>query len=153
GQTHLKFVTDKDGNIDYLATDDFLPVELIQRVHGMEQLSLLKLFGIGTIVICLFTLAIWFGGWIARRRFKRPLEMSSGAARLRLGSRLGALLFLLVVGGWLGLISAISANEFLLFNGGLNMWMGLLYVIGAAAIAGGVAMAVNGVMRLIGGPG
>ncbi|MBV9991128.1 MAG: beta-lactamase family protein [Alphaproteobacteria bacterium] len=153
GQTHLQFVETKDGDIDFFQSDDFLPVEELQRVHGLEQLSLLKLLGLGTIAVCALALVVWFGGWIVRRRFRRPLEMTGSQARLRLGARLGALLYLLVILGWVGLITAVSANEFLLFNGGLNTWMTLLYVLGALAVLGGLAMAANGALRLVNGPG
>ncbi|HEY2068413.1 MAG TPA: serine hydrolase domain-containing protein [Rhizomicrobium sp.] len=153
GQTHLKFVTTADGGIDYLATDDFLPVELLQRTHGLEQLVWLKNLGLGTIAICALTVFIWFGGWIVRRRFGRPLEMTVQQSRLRLASRLGAVLYLAVVGGWVALISAISSDEQLLFNGGLNGWMLLLFCLGVVAILGGVAMVANGVLRALGGPG
>jgi CubicO group peptidase (beta-lactamase class C family) len=153
GQTHLKFVTTKAGDIDFFQSDDFLPVEELQRVHGLAQLDLLKLLGLGTIAVCALALVVWLGGWIVRRRFGRALAMSESQARLRLGARLGALLYVLVIAGWIGLITAISTNEFLLFNGGLNTWMTLLYVLGVLAIAGGIAMAANGAMRLIGGPG
>ena len=120
GQTHLKFVTDADGNIDHLATDDFLPVELIQRVHGIEQIGMLKLFGLGTLAVCVLTLVLWFGGWIVRRRFARPLEMTSQQARVRLAARLGALLYIAVVAGWVGLITAVTIDETLLLGGALN---------------------------------
>jgi hypothetical protein len=153
GQAHLKFVTDKNGDIDYLASDDFLPVELIQRVRGLEQITYLKIFGIGTILICALTVAIWFGGWIARRRFKRPLAMSRQQARLRLASRIGALVYLLVVIGWLALITAISGDDSLLLQGRLTPWLALLYVLGALGVLGGLAMIVNGVARAAGGPG
>jgi CubicO group peptidase (beta-lactamase class C family) len=154
GQTHLKFVTDQDGNIDHLATDDFLPVELIQRVHGLEQLGYLKLFGIGTILICALTVVTWFGGWIVRRRFNRPLPPMTDRQRwLRLASRLGALLYLLVVCGWIGMITAISVDETLLLGGRINAWIGILYVLGALAIVGGVAMIVEGILRSANGPG
>jgi hypothetical protein len=153
GQAHLKFVTDKDGNIDYFTSDDFIPVEVLQKVHGLEQLNLLKLFGIGTILICALTVVIWFGGWIARRRFGRPLVMTPQQARLRLGSRIGAALFLVVVCGWIGLITAIQVDEALLLEDALGPWLILLYIIGVLALLGGVAMVANGVMRAIGGPG
>jgi CubicO group peptidase (beta-lactamase class C family) len=153
GQTHLKFVTDKDGNIDHLATDDFLPVELIQRVHGLEQIGMLKLFGLGTIAVCALTLVFWFGGWIVRRRFARPLAMTAGEARLRLASRLGAVLYVAVVAGWIGLIAAVTADEALLLGGALNGWIGALYVLGVAAALGGIAMIANGALRLMRGPG
>jgi len=153
GQAHLKFVTDKDGNVDYFTSDDFIPVELLQKTHGLEQLNLLKMFGIGTIVVCALTVAIWFGGWIVRRRFRRPLEMTDRQRRLRLGSRLGAVLYLAVVAGWIGLLSAIQVDESLLLGGALNPWIGALYVLGVIAFLGGIVMVVNGVLRALGGPG
>ncbi len=153
GQAHLKFVTDKDGNVDYFTSDDFIPVELLQKTHGLEQLNLLKMFGIGTILVCALTVAIWFGGWIVRRRFRRPLEMTERQRRLRLGSRLGAVLYLAVVAGWIGLLSAIQVDESLLLGGALNPWIGALYVLGVIAFIGGVVMVANGVLRALGGPG
>jgi len=153
GQTHLKFVTDKDGNVDYFTSDDFIPVELLQKTHGFEQLNLLKMFGIGTILVCALTVAIWFGGWIVRRRFRRPLEMTDRQRRLRLGSRLGAVLYLVVVAGWIGLLSAIQVDESLLLGGALNPWIAALYVLGVIAFLGGIAMVANGVLRALGGPG
>jgi CubicO group peptidase (beta-lactamase class C family) len=153
GQSHLQFVTDANGNIEHLATDDFIPVEVFQRVNGLDQLSVVKVLGPATLIICLLAVVIWFGGWIARRRFKRPLALAPMAARLRLASRLGAVLVLAVVGGWVGLITAVTANEFLLFGGTLNPWIVLLYVIGVLAVFGCLAMIANGVVRAINGPG
>jgi len=153
GQTHLKFVTRADGKIDHLATDDFIPVEMFQRVYGFEQLNDLTIFGLATLGACALALVVWFSGWIVRWRFDRPLQISGGRARLRLVSRLGALVFLLIVFGWLGLITAISGDEFLLFNGGLNSWIAILYVLGVLGYLGGFAMIANGVSRLMTGPG
>lgn len=153
GQAHLKFVTDPDGNIDYFTSDDFIPVELLQRTHGLEQLNNLKLFGLGTILICALTVAIWFGGWITRRRFGRPLEMSDRQWQLRFGSRLGAVLYLAVVVGWVALLTAIQIDETLLLGGALSPWLAALYVLGVIAFIGGIAMVANGVSRALGGPG
>jgi len=153
GQAHLKFVTDKDGDIQYFTSDDFIPVELLQRVRGLEQLNYLKLFGIGTIAICLLTVAIWFGGWIVRRRFDRPLEMTHRQGQLRLGSRLGATLYLADFAGWVGILIAIQTDESLLLGGALNPWIGALYVLGVFAFLGGVAMVANGLLRAKDGPG
>jgi len=153
GQTHLKFVTDQDGNVDYFTSDDFIPVELLQKTHGLEQLNNLKLFGLGTLFVCALTIAIWFGGWIVRRRFGRPLVMTDRQRQLRLGSRVGAVLYLAVVAGWVGILTAIQIDEYLLLGGGLNPYIGVLYVLGVFAFLGGLAMIANGVSRVMGGPG
>lgn len=153
GQTHLEFVTDADGNIDHFASDDFIPVELLQRAHGLEQANQMKLLGLGTLTVCLLAIAIWFGGWILRWRFDRSLDMTRMQARLRLGSRLGAVLYVAILAGWFGLITAISADEGLLLSGKLTFWYGLLYVVGVLGILGGIAMVANAVSRLLMGPG
>ena len=111
------------------------------------------MFGIGTILVCALTVAIWFGGWIVRRRFRRPLEMTDRQRRLRLGSRLGAVLYLAVVAGWVGILTAIQVDEGLLLGGALNPWFGALYVLGVVAFLGGIAMVANGVLRALSGPG
>ena len=153
GQAHLKFVAGADGNIDYFTSDDFIPVELLQRVNGLEQLNYLKLFGIGTILVCALTIAIWFAGWIVRRRFGRSLEMTARQWQLRLASRIGAVLFVAGVAGWVALLTAIQVNEALLLGGALNPWIGALYVVGLLALFGGIAMVANGAMRIVNGPG
>lgn len=153
GPAHLKFVTDANGDIDYWTTDDFIPVFVFQRLHGLEQSSLLKPLGSAFIAILVLTLVIWFGGWIIRRRFGRPLELTPQQGRLRLASRLGAALMLLVLVGWFGLITVISTDESLLLGGKLNPVFILLYVIGVLALLGGIAMVVNGALRAVRGPG
>jgi CubicO group peptidase (beta-lactamase class C family) len=153
GQSHLEFVADSDGNIDHFASDDFIPVELLQRAHGLEQASQMKLFGLGTLTVCLLAIAVWFGGWILRWRFGRSLDMTPMQWRLRFGSRLGAVLYVAILGGWAGLITAISANEGLLLSGKLTFWYGFLYCVGVLGILGGIAMAANAVSRLMTGPG
>ena len=148
GQTHTKFVTDANGNVSYWISDDFLPVEILQRVHGLKQLSHLKIMAGGALATLLLTIAIWFGGWIARRHYKTTLEMPPQAARLRLASRLGVVLVLAMLGGWIGLFAALSAS-----GGDITTLMGVLYVLGVLAALGAVAIIVEAVSRILRGPG
>ncbi len=147
GQTHTKFVTDAKGGVLYWISDDFLPVEIFQRVHGFKQLSYLKIMAGGAVSTLLLTLAIWFGGWIARRRHKVALDISPQAARLRLVSRLGVVLVLTMLGGWIGLFAALSAG------GDITILLGALYVLGVLAVLGAVAIIVEAVSRILRGPG
>jgi hypothetical protein len=101
----------------------------------------------------MLAIAIWFGGWIVRWRFDRRLEMTPLQARMRLGARLGAILYVAILGGWVVLITAISGSDALLMSGKLTFWYGLLYVVGVFGILGGIAMAANAVSRVMGGPG
>jgi CubicO group peptidase (beta-lactamase class C family) len=153
GQTHTKFVTDADGNVASWVSDDFFPVEELQRVHGLTQASVLnKLVTISIIVLSL-TIAIWFGGWIVRRRFGRPLEMEPRMRSLRLASRIGAVLLLAVPLGWLGFVALLSSDESLLFGGGVPPLMIALYVVDLLAIVGALAVIAHTVLRVMNGPG
>jgi hypothetical protein len=148
GQTHTKFVTDANGNVSYWISDDFLPVEILQRVHGLKQLSHLKILAGGALTALLLTIAIWFGGWITRRHYKTALEMPPQATRLRLASRLGVVLVLVMLGGWIGLFAALSAS-----GGDITTLLGMVYVLGVLAVLGALAIIVEAVSRILRGPG
>jgi hypothetical protein len=79
--------------------------------------------------------------------------MTRQQAQLRLASRIGSVLFLVVVAGWIGLLTAIQLDESLLLGGALNPWIGVLYVLGVLAFIGGIFMIWNGIARALGGPG
>src|SRR6185437_16097437 len=91
GQTHLKFVTDPAGHVDYWIADDFLPVMVFQQVHGFSKKGDVTWMGSIFLAVLILTVAIWFGGWIVRRRIKRPLLMTPREKHLRVASRVGVL--------------------------------------------------------------
>ncbi|HEY1710563.1 MAG TPA: serine hydrolase [Rhizomicrobium sp.] len=153
GQTHTKFMTDENGAISYWVSDDFFPVEEPQRVYGLTQTSVLNKLVIISIAVLALTIAIWFGGWVVRRRFGRPLEMEPRMRRLRLASRIGAVLLLAVPVGWMGFITLLSSDDNLLFGGGVPPLMILLYVIGLLSIFGALAVIAHTVLRVLNGPG
>jgi CubicO group peptidase (beta-lactamase class C family) len=153
GQALLEFVPKPDGSIDYFASDDTLPVELMQRVGGLEQLNRLMLLGIGTIVGCLFALVIWLGGAIARWRFGRALKMTSQQALLRFAARIGAALYVLIAVGWASFVAVALSHEFALVSGALTPWFRVLYILGVLGVIGGIAMVLNGASRGLQGPG
>jgi CubicO group peptidase (beta-lactamase class C family) len=149
GQTHTKFVADKDGHIRYWISDDFLPVELFQPVHGLRSTGMLKAVGVPFLVILVLTLVIWFGGWIVRRRFHAPLVMTRVQKRWRLASRLGVALLLAMMLGWVHFISTGLDDP----NDALARHLTVLYVIGVLAALGAVTMLVEAVLRVARGPG
>jgi CubicO group peptidase (beta-lactamase class C family) len=153
GPSHLKFIADEQGNIQYFTTDDFIPVLVFQRVAGLKQSSMLQLLGGSALALLMLTLAIWIIGGATRWWHGKSLTMTRRQFWLRLASRLGVLLFLAVAIGWVGFLSVLSQDDSLLLSGGAAPFMTVLYVIGALALLGGIAMIVNAVFRVIGGPG
>ncbi|WP_165418400.1 serine hydrolase domain-containing protein [Dyella amyloliquefaciens] len=149
GQAHTKFITDKDGRIQYWISDDFLPVELFQPVHGLRSIGMLKSLGVLFLVTLVLTVVIWFGGWVVRRRFHAPLVMTRGQRRLRLASRLGAVLLLVMVCSWLLMISSgIEAS-----NHTIGLLLTALYILGVLTALGAIAMLIHAVLRVLRGPG
>ncbi|MEO9079068.1 MAG: serine hydrolase domain-containing protein [Rhodanobacter sp.] len=149
GQSHTKFITDKDGNIQYWISDDFLPVEVFQPVHGLRSASMLKTVGVLFLVTLVLTLLSWFGGWIVRRRFGVSLVMTPAQKRWRLVSRLGAFLLLLMIFGWVYFISSGLDDA----NSVIGRWLTALYIVGVLAACGAIAMLVEAGLRILRGPG
>ncbi|HET9389997.1 MAG TPA: serine hydrolase domain-containing protein [Steroidobacteraceae bacterium] len=148
GQTHLKFVTDADGRIAYWISDDFLPVEVGLRVHGLGKLGELRVMLIAFVAILVLTLAIWLGGWITRRHFHATLALTPQQRRRRLASRIGIIVVLVMGCGWLGLIAALTAG-----SAGINGLLIALYLLGVLAILGCLAVMFEGAQRVLNGPG
>lgn len=151
GQTHLRFIADKRGDIEYWVSDDTIPVEINRRVHGLGQSSLLELLGGFFAAVMVLTVGIWIGGAIVRRRFQRPLALPRLASRLRLAARIGAVLYLLLVAGWLAFFSSLTGLDAVV-SGELDGWLIPLYVLGVLAIIGSLAMIANAALRLRMGP-
>jgi CubicO group peptidase (beta-lactamase class C family) len=152
GQSRLRFVANPDGSIKWWVTDDFPPVEVFQPVHGLEQHGWFAPLTEAAIAIYILTLLIWIGGAIARRHFRARLVLASGQFRLRLAARIGVILQLGVVAGWLGLLAWFS-QPLSLFKGSFDTWLILLYILGVLGILGGIAIILDALWRIVRGPG
>ena len=147
-QAHLKFVADANGRIRYWISDDSIPVYVAMRTHGLYQFGVFKNLTIVFVVVLVVTLLIWGGGAAVRRRFRAPLALNQQQSRWRLATRLGVVMLLILVLGYLGGFFALSADFFvftpLLFG---------LYVLGALCILGALATLLGSVLRCARGPG
>lgn len=152
GQAHLKFVTDKAGEIGYWVSDDTIPVDINQRVYGLGQSSTIKLLGGLFLGVMLLTVGIWVGGAIIRRRFQRPLALPPLKAALRLAARIGAVIYLLLILGWVAFFASLAGLDALVGGELLGRFIPL-YILGVLAILGSLAMIANAGLRLRLGPG
>jgi CubicO group peptidase (beta-lactamase class C family) len=152
GQAHLKFIAGKAGDIRYWVSDDTIPVDINPRIHGLGQSSLLKLLGGLFLAVMLLTVGIWIGGAIVRRRFRRPLPLPPLKSALRLASRIGAVIYLLLIVGWVVFFASLTSLVALV-GGELVGRFIPLYVLGVLAILGSLAMIANAGLRLRMGPG
>jgi CubicO group peptidase (beta-lactamase class C family) len=148
GQAHLKFVADSSGNIVSFDSDDFIPVEVAQRVNGLRALGSLKTLLTCFVIILLLNLIIGVGTWIARWRLGLKLDMTRGQRWIRALARIGAAIFLLEFVAWPTILSGSA-----LLSPSLGSTVTLLYVLGVLAILGGIAMIVEALLRIRQGPG
>lgn len=149
GQTHTTFVTAKDGHIRYWISDDFLPVEVFQPVHGLKSLGALKLLGTLFILALVLCLVVWIGGAIVRRHMRTKLVLTRSQFWWRLASRVGAVLMLLLLAAWFATFSYVFATA----NGKLNGYLTVLYILGVLTTIGALAMLAEAVLRIVRGPG
>ncbi|HEV2272328.1 MAG TPA: serine hydrolase domain-containing protein [Steroidobacteraceae bacterium] len=147
GQTHLKFVTDSDGRIAYWIGDEFLPVMIFQRVHGLGQTGELTSMGEVCLTVLVLTLVIWIGGAIVRRRFKKPLLVTLQEKRLRLASRVGTALMLAMACAWVAAFVSLSDT------GSINGVLTIAYIVALLAFFGALAVLAEAVRRVLRGPG
>ncbi len=148
GQTHLKFVADPKGRILYWISDDFLPVLIFQRAHGLRQTGDMIWMMSAFCVILLLTIILWPAGWVTRRRFAAGLTLSPERKRLRLASRAGAVLLLAMVASW-GLIVMLLLEG----SWGLDGAMIVAYCVSVLGFLGALAILVETVPRVWHGPG
>jgi CubicO group peptidase (beta-lactamase class C family) len=148
GQTHLKFVTDSKGRISYWISDDFLPVMVFQKVHGLRQKGDVTWMGSVFIAVLILTIAIWIGGGIVRRRFQRPLLVAPLEKRLRLASRVGVLVMLGAILAWVGAFGVLLKSF-----GGVTGVLVLAYILGALSVLGALAVLAEAGRRVLHGPG
>lgn len=152
GQSRLAFAKNPDGSIRWWVTDDFPPVELSQPVHGLLQHGWFVPLTCIAAAVFVLALLIWIVGAIARRRFGRSLPFAPRDFRMRLASRIGVILQLVVALGWLILLIVFS-QPLSLFHATFDGWLILLYVLGVLALLGGVAIVLETWRRIARGPG
>jgi CubicO group peptidase (beta-lactamase class C family) len=148
GQTHLQFVTDSAGRVSYWIADDFLPVMIFQKVHGLSQKGDVDWMGTVFIATLILTIAIWLGGWIVRRRFQRPLLVTPFEKQLRLASRVGVLVMLATLAAWAAAF-AVLLKSF----GGITGVLVIAYILGALSVLAALVILAETVRRVLHGPG
>jgi CubicO group peptidase (beta-lactamase class C family) len=149
GQTHLKFNTDEHGNVVSWTSDEFIPVEMSLRVNGMETLGSVKLLLLGTIVIFVLSLLIRLGAWIARRKLGLRLNLSRREQWIHLVARLGVILFIVTLLGWVTVLSSEDA----ILSGSIVPKMQVLYTLGVLTLIGMLGVIAETVIRVMRGPG
>ena len=149
GQTHLKFNTDEAGNVLSWTSDEFIPVEMGLRVNGLRALGSVKTLLLGTVAVFVLSLLIRLGAWIARRKLGLKLGLSRRDQWVHLVARLGVILFLVTLLGWVSMLS----DEDAILSAAIVPKMQLLYTLGVLTLIGMLGVIAETVIRVMRGPG
>lgn len=118
------------------------PFMVFDRVPAAGNAAwLLPALGAAVLVFMLTFLALP-AGWIVRRRFKLAWPHAGAAKKTVQAMQLSALAVLVVLGGWVGVVSALEAT---LANAtaGLDAWLWLLQIGGLLALIAALLAGAN----------
>jgi heme/copper-type cytochrome/quinol oxidase subunit 3 len=121
---------------------------IFQKVHGLKQKGDVNWMATVFIAVLILTIAIWFGGWIVRRRFKGALRVTPLEQRLRLASRVGVLVMLGTIVAWVAAFAVLLKS-----TGGITGVLVIAYILGALGVLGALAVLAEAGRRVLSGPG
>jgi len=135
GPALLSFVQGADGRIDHAAWSGD-PTYVLQPAPAGERAWVLPALGAALAVLVLTTL-IWFAGWLTRLRYGASLSLPPAARLLRRLARVAALLWLIDLAGWFGIVMTAQSNIAALSDGLVPVLLGL-YGLGLIGLGGSV---------------
>ena len=137
GTDKLQAVLDGNGHVRMFSITPYAPIiEFLPAPASLNAGWILPLGGLALLVL-LITALSWPIVALTHRRFKHEAGLAGRPLQLHRGTRGAAWLFLIVVVGWLLVITAIN-KDLTALNGGLDVWMRLLQLILRLAIVGTV---------------
>ncbi|MBW8815845.1 MAG: beta-lactamase family protein [Caulobacterales bacterium] len=140
GQAELSFVADAKGRVRYFVNDDETPIELFQRVRGLQtKTAVYALVPLSAAVLGLGLL----GPVVPDLRGGQPARLTARERALASLSRAAVAVQLLAAAGWPALMQVMGGDLQLRMSGGADPWMYGLYAASLAAVAGLVPMTLN----------
>jgi CubicO group peptidase (beta-lactamase class C family) len=140
----------KDGKVTAFAPRGFAPIILfVPASTGMNAGWIIPLL-LAALAVMLVTALSWPIVALARRRFGYRPTIAGRPLLLYRTTAITAWLMLIVAGGWMGMIAALS-SDVANFDGRLDIWMRVLQLLSLAAIVG-TALAVWNVRVIAAGP-
>ncbi|MBV9526902.1 MAG: hypothetical protein JOZ79_00830, partial [Sphingomonas sp.] len=144
GTDKLQAIVDGDGHVRMFSITPFAPIiEFLPAPGSLNSGWILPAGSIALIVLLIAAL-----GWpivaLTRRRYKYQSDVAGRNLQLHRASRITAWLYLIVVVGWLLVLTAIN-KDLTALNGGMDIWMRLLQLVLIAAIIGSALSIWNAV--------
>jgi CubicO group peptidase (beta-lactamase class C family) len=131
----------KDGRVVRFAPEWISPFMYMERSTGAKGVGWLMPATVVALAALALTVIVWPVAALVRRRYRKPLPYSGREAKAYRWVRIGALLSLAAIAGWIGTIQAMFSNLKLL-TAGMDWLVLALHVFGTIAVFAGLALAL-----------
>ncbi len=140
GKAHLAAEV-KDGKVVRFAPEWISPFMYMQRSSGLKGIGWLMPVAVASLAALALTVIFWPVAALVRRHYRRPLPFSGPEVKAYRWVRIGALLSLAAIGGWIGTIFAMFADLKML-SARFDWLVVVLHVFGTIAVFAGLALAI-----------
>ena len=130
----------KDGKVTRIAPEWISPFMYFERSSGAKGAGWLMPATVLSLAALALTVIFWPVSALVRRHYRKPLPFTGPEAMAYRWSRIGGLLSLAAIGGWIGTILAMLSNLKLL-SSKYDWWVVILHVAGTIAVFAGLALA------------
>ena len=131
----------KDGKVVRIAPEWISPFMYMERSSGAKGVGWLMPATVASLGVLALTVIFWPVAALVRRRYRKPLPYTGLEAKAYRWGRIGALLSLAAMGGWIGTILAMF-SDLKMLSARLDWLVLLLHVFGTIAVFAGLALAL-----------
>jgi CubicO group peptidase (beta-lactamase class C family) len=130
----------RDGKVVRWSIGLISPFTVYDRTPWYQNSSVLLPLVYFALAVLLLTVIIWPTAALVRRRYGATLALEGRALRVYRLSKFAALAILLTLGGWLALISIMSADLDTLSGNTMDPFLWLLLILSLLVFVGGLAV-------------
>ncbi len=131
----------KDGRVVRFAPEWISPFMYMERSSGAKGVGWLMPATVIALAVLTLTVVFWPVAALLRRRYRKPLPYSGREAKAYRWVRIGALLSLAAIGGWIGSI-LLMFSKLELLTAGMDWLVLTLHVLGTIAVFAGLMLAL-----------
>jgi len=131
----------KDGKVVRIAPEWISPFMYMERSSGAKGVGWLMPATVASLGVLALTVIFWPVAALVRRRYRKPLPYTGLEAKAYRWGRIGALLSLAAMGGWIGTILAMF-SDLKMLSARFDWLVLLLHVFGTIAVFAGLALAL-----------
>jgi CubicO group peptidase (beta-lactamase class C family) len=129
----------KDGKVVRIAPEWISPFMYMERSSGAKGVGWLMPSAVASLVVLALTVIFWPVAALVRRRYRKPLPFAGREAKAYRWGRIGALLSLAAMGGWIGTI-LMMFSDLKMLSARFDWLVLLLHVFGTIAVFAGLVL-------------